>query len=121
MVELIDLLGVLPVTLTEVVQLLLEMLLLGDKLIVEVLVLGEVSLEFGDLVVSAVQDVFLGVKLSIEVSVLLFAVDQEVLLIIDLLAESTDHIDVDFNATFVVVLHTALLVGDTVEVLLEGE
>ena len=45
MVELVDLLGVLSVTLAEVVQLLLEVLLLADELSVEVLMLGQVRLE----------------------------------------------------------------------------
>jgi len=120
-VELINLLGVLSVTLAEVVELLLEVLLLGNKLRVQILVLGKVGLEFRDLGVSSVEDVLLRVELGVEVRVLLLAVDQKVLLVIDLLAEGRNHVDVDLNATLVVVLHTALLVGDAVEVLLEAE
>ena len=120
-VELVDLLGVLSVALAEVVELLLEVLLLGNELRVEILVLGEVGLEFGDLGVSAVEDVLLRVELSVQIGVLLFAVDQQVLLIIDFLAEGADHVDIGLDTTFVVVLHAALLVGDAVEVLLESE
>ena len=76
MVELVDLLGVLSVTLAEIVELLLEVLLLRDQLRVEVLVLCEVRLEFRDLGVSAVEDVLLRVELGVEIGVLLLAVDQ---------------------------------------------
>lgn len=120
-VELVDLLGVLSVTLAEVVELLLKMLLLGYELRVQVLVLSKVGLEFSDLRVSAVEDVLLCIELSVQIGILLLAVDQKVLLVIDLLAESADHVDVALDTTFVVVLHAALLVGDAVEVLLEGE
>ena len=121
MVELVDLLGVLSVTLAEIVELLLEVLLLRDQLRVEVLVLGKVRLEFSDFRMSDVENVLLGVELSVQIGILLFAVDQQVLLIIDLLAESADHVDVGLDATFVVILHATLLVGDAIEVLLESE
>ena len=121
MVQLVDLIGILSVTLAEVVQLLLEVLLLGDKLRVQVLMLRKVGLEFSDLGVAAIEDILLRVELSEEVGVLLLAVNQQVLLIVDLLSQGRDHVDVDFDAALIVVLHAALLVGDAVEVLLEGK
>jgi hypothetical protein len=71
--------------------------------------------------VTRVKDIFLGVKLGIEVSVLLLSIDEEVLLVINLLSQSGDHIDVDLNTRLVVVLHAALFISDTVEVLLQTE
>ena len=118
-IELVDLFSVLSVTLAKVVKLLLEVLLLGDELSVEVLVLGQVGLEFSDLGVSTVQNVLLGVELSIEVSVLLLAVDEQVLLVVNFLSQGGYHVDIDLDAALVIVLHAALLVGNAVEVLLE--
>ena len=70
---------------------------------------------------STVQDVLLGIEFGVQVCVLLLPVDQEVLLIIDFLAESRDHVDVHLDTRLVVVLHAPFLVSDSVEVLLEGK
>ena len=120
-VKLIDLLGVLSVTLSKVVQLLLEVLLLRVQLGVEVLMLSKVGLELGNLGVATVENVLLAIELGIEVSILLLAVDEEMLLVIDLLTEGRDHVDVDLDTALVVILHASLLVGDAVEVLLKGK
>ena len=80
--------------------------------------LGEVASESGDLSMSRVQDILLSVKLGVEVSVLLLSVDEEVLLVINLLSQSGDHVNVDLNTRLVIILHAAFLISDTVEVLL---
>ena len=68
-----------------------------------------------------IKSLLLAIQLSVEVSILLLPVDQEVLLVIYLLPESTDHVDVSFNSALVVVLCAPLLICDSVEVLLQVE
>lgn len=52
---------------------------------------------------------------------MLLSINEEVLLVINLLSQSGDHIDVDLDSGLVVVLHAALLIGDAVEVLLQSK
>ena len=120
-VELVDLFGILSISLAKVLKLILQMLLLSKQLGVEVLMLQEIRLESRNLHVSAVQSILLGIKLCVEVSVLLLAVDQEVLLVIDLLTKGRNHVDVGLDAGSVIVLHSTFLISDTVEALLEVE
>jgi len=63
------------------------MLLLGLQLGIQVLVLSKVAPQPGDLGMSRVQDILLGVELGIEVGVLLLSVDKKTLLIIDFLSK----------------------------------
>lgn len=102
-------------------ELLLKVLLLGHELRVEVLVLSKVALEPRDLDVAVIEGLLLLVQLGVEIGILFFSVDQEVLLVVDLLPERGDHVDVGLHPALVVVLHPPLLVGDPVEVLLEVE
>ena len=66
-----------------------------------------------------VESVLLAIELSVEVSVLLLSVDEQVPLIIDLLSKGRDHANVGLDTTLVVVLHAPLVVRYSVEVLLE--
>ena len=52
---------------------------------------------------------------------MLFPVDKEGLLIINVLPGSGDHVDIDLNPRLVIILHSPLLIGNSVEALLEGE
>ena len=49
--------------------------------------LSKVGLELGNLGVATVEDVLLSIKLSVQVSVLLLAVDEQMLLVVDLLSQ----------------------------------
>jgi len=97
------------------------MFLLGLQLRVQILVLGKVTSQSGDLGMSRVENILLGVKLGVEISVLLLSIDEQALLVVNLLPQSRDHIDIDLNSTLVVILHSPLLIGDSVEVLLQGQ
>lgn len=66
-----------------------------------------------------VKAVFLAVKLSVKIRVLLFSVDEEVLLIVDLLPQSLNHVDVNFDSAPVVLFHPSLIISNSVEVLFE--
>ena len=68
-----------------------------------------------------VEAILLAIKLSVEVRVLLFPVYEEVLLIVDFLPQGLDNVDVNFNSASVVLLHSPLIVGNPVEILLQGE
>ena len=120
-VQFVDLFGILSVSLSQVHQLGLQVLLLRLQLRVQILVLGQVTSQSGDFSVSRVQDVLLGVELSVEVSILLLSVDEKTLLVIDLLSEGGNHVDIDLDPALVVVLHSPLLVGNPVEVLLQSQ
>lgn len=120
-VQLINFFSILTVSLSQIHQLSFQVLLLGLQLRVQILVLSQITSESGDLGVPRVQDVLLSVELCIEVSVLLLSVDEQTLLIIDLLSQGRDHIDVYLNSTLVVIFHSSLFIGNSVEVLLQGE
>ena len=62
------------------------MLLLGQELGIEILMLQEIALQPGDFNVARVESVFLCIKLRVEISVLLLSIDQEVLLVVDFLS-----------------------------------
>lgn len=83
--------------------------------------LGKITSQTSDLSVSRVQDIFLGVQLSVQISILLLSINEKTLLVINFLSEGGDHINVDLNSALVVVLHSSLLVSNSVEVLLQGK
>ena len=97
------------------------MLLLGLQLRIKILVLSKVTSKSGDLCMSRVEDILLGVKFCVEVGILLLSINQETLLIINLLSQSRDHVDVDLDSALVVILHSSFLVRHPVEVLFQGE
>lgn len=97
------------------------MLLLRLELRAEILMLGKVASQSSNLCVSGVENILLGIKLGVEISILLLSINQEILLVINFLSESGDHIDVDFNSTLVVILHSSLLISDSVKVLLKSK
>jgi hypothetical protein len=66
---------------------------------------------------SAIESIFLRIQFSVEVGVLLFSVDQEVLLVIYFLSQSLNHIDINFNSASVVFLHSAFLISYSIEAL----
>jgi len=109
----------LTVSLSQVLELVLEVFLLLQQLIIQILVLAEVSLQSRDLGVSVVQRLLLTVQLGVKVSILLFAIDEKVSLIIDFLSESGDHADVGLDARFIIILHASLFIGYSVEILLQ--
>lgn len=120
-IEFVNFFGILTVSLSQIHQLSLQVLFLGLQLRIEILMLSEVTSQSRNLCVSRVQDIFLGVKFSVQISILLLSVNEQALLIIDFLSQSRNHVDVYLNSTLVVVLHSSLLIGDSVEVLLQGE
>ena len=93
------------------------MLLLGLQLGVKILVLSKVTSESSNLSVSRVQDILLGVKFGVQISILLLSINQQTLLIIDLLSQSRDHIDVDLNSALIIILHPSFLISNPVEIL----
>ena len=97
------------------------MLLLRLELRAKILMLSKVASKSSNFCVSRVENILLGIKLSVEISILLLSVDQEILLIINFLSEGWDHIDIDFNSTFVVIFHSSFLIGDSVEVLFKSQ
>jgi hypothetical protein len=120
-IEFVDFLSILSVSLPQIHELSLQMLLLRLQLRVQILMLSEITSESGDLSMSRVEDILLGVEFSVQIGILLLPVNEKALLIIDFLSQSRDHVDVDLNPTLVVVLHSSLLIGHSVEVLLQGE
>lgn len=120
-VEFVNLLGVLSVSLSQIVELILEVLLLSEELCVEVLVLVQVALQPGNFDVPVVEAVLLAIELGVEIGVLLFSIDEEVLLVINLLSQGLDHIDVNFYSASIILFHSSLVIGYPVEVLLERE
>mgnify|MGYP006879434243 CR=1 FL=1 len=118
-VKLVDLLSVLSISLSQIMELIFEVLLLSKELSIEILVLVQVTLQSRDFNVSVVQAVFLGIKLSVKVRILLFPVYEEVLLIINFLSQSLNHVDVNFNSASVVLFHSSLVIGYSVEILLQ--
>jgi len=86
-VELVDLFGILSVSFSQVMELIFEMLLLLQKLVVQILVLTKVGFQTGDFDMSAIEDLLLGIKLGIKVSVLFFPIDQEISLVVDFSSE----------------------------------
>ena len=61
----------------------------------------------------------MGVQFSVEVGILLFTINQKVLLVVDFLSQGADHVDVDLNPGSIVVLHSALFISGPVECLLK--
>ena len=120
-VEFIDFLSILSVSFSQVLKLLFQMFLLRLQLRAKILVLGKVAPQSGNLCVSRVENILLGIKLSVEISILLLSVNEEILLIIDFLSEGRNHIDINLNSTLVVILHSSLLISYSVEVLFEGK
>jgi hypothetical protein len=120
-VEFIDFLSILTVSFSQVLEFLLQVLLLRLELRAKILMLGKVASQSSNLCVSRVENILLGIKFSVEISILLLSVNQEILLIINFLSESGNHIDIHFNSTFVVILHSSLLIGDSVEVLFKSQ
>ena len=97
------------------------MLLLGLQLGVKILVLSKVTSESSNLSVSRVQNILLGVKFGVQISILLLSINQQTLLIIDLLSQSRDHIDVDLNSALIIILHPSFLISHPVKILFQGE
>ena len=64
-----------------------------------------------------IQGVFLTIQLSIQISILLLSINQEVSLIVDFLSECTNHADVGFDSSFIVILHLSFIVGYPIEIL----
>ena len=121
MVQIIDFFRVLSVSLPESMQLILEMLFLSHELRIQILVLSQVTLQPRNLHVAVIECIFLSIELRIEVSILLLPVDQEILLVVNLLPESLNHIDVDFDSAPVVLFHPPLVVSYSVEILLQRQ
>ena len=121
MVQIIDFFGVLSVSLPESMQLILEMLFLSHELRIQILVLRQVALQPRNLHMAVIKGIFLSIKLRIEVGVLLLPVDQEILLVVNLLPESLNHIDVDFDSAPIILFHPPLVVGYSVEILLQRQ
>jgi len=68
---------------------------------------------------SVIEGLFLIVKFGVQIGVLLFPVDQEVLLIVNLLSKGCYHVDVCLHSALIVILHSPLLISNAVEVLLQ--
>ena len=68
---------------------------------------------------SRVESVLLVIQLGVQIGILLLPVHEEVLLVVDLLSESLDHVDVDLNSASIVFLHSPLFIGYSIEVLLQ--
>ena len=83
--------------------------------------LSEVRLQLGNFSVSVVQDTLLSIELGVQISILLLSVNEQVLLVIDFLSQSRDHVDVHFNSALVVILHSSLLISYSIEVLLKSK
>lgn len=64
------------------------MFLLGLELRAKILMLSKVTSQSGNLGVSRVENILLGIKLSVEISILLLSINKEILLIINFLSES---------------------------------
>lgn len=97
------------------------MLFLGEQLTVQILMLSQITLQSGNLDMSIIQSVFLGIQLGVKISILFFPINQKVLLVIDFLSQGSNHIDISFNSAFVIILHSSLFIGDSVEILFEIE
>lgn len=83
--------------------------------------LVQVALQPGNFDVSVVEAVLLAIEFGVEIGVLLLSIDEEVLLVINLLSQGLDHVDVNFYSASIVLLHSSLVIGYPVEVLLERE
>ena len=83
--------------------------------------LVQVALQPGNFDVPVVEGVLLAIELGVEIGVLLLSIDEEVLLVINLLSQGLDHVDVNFYSASIVLLHSSLIIGYPVEVLLERE
>lgn len=81
--------------------------------------LGQVALQPRNLHMSRVESVLLVIQLGVQIGILLLPVHEEVLLVVDLLSESLDHVDVDLNSASIVFLHSPLFIGYSIEVLLQ--
>lgn len=68
---------------------------------------------------SGVQGFLLVVQLGIEVGILLLSIHEEVSLVINLLSKSRYHANVGLDSAFIIIFHASLLIGDSVEVLLQ--
>jgi hypothetical protein len=79
--------------------------------------LGKVASQSSNLCVSGVENILLGIKLGVEISILLLSINQQTLLIIDLLSQSRDHIDVYLNSALIIILHPSFLISNPVEIL----
>ena len=83
--------------------------------------LVQVALQPRNFDVSVVEAVLLAIEFGVEIGVLLLSIDEEVLLVINLLSQGLDHVDVNFYSASIVLLHSSLVIGYPVEVLLERE
>lgn len=81
--------------------------------------LGQVALQPRNLHMSRVESVLLVIQLGVQIGILLLPVHEEILLVVDLLSESLDHVDVDLNSASIVFLHSPLFIGYSIEVLLQ--
>ena len=102
-------------------ELILEVLFLSEELRVKVLMLVQITLQSRNFNMPIVEAIFLAVELSVKIRVLLFSINKEILLVIDLLSQGLDHVDVNFNSASVVLLHSSLIISYSIEVLLERE
>jgi hypothetical protein len=86
-IQTVDFLSVLAVSLSQIMQLFLQVLLLSQKLAVQVLMLSQVVFKPRYFRMPAVEGFFLVVELSVEISVLFLAVHQKTPLVVDFLAQ----------------------------------
>jgi hypothetical protein len=95
------------------------MLFLLEKLIIQILVLAQVSLQSGNFNVSTIQNFLLAIQFCVQIGVLLFPINQQIPLIINLLSQCRNHPNISFNSTFKIIFHPSFFIGHPIEVLLK--
>ena len=96
----------------------IELLLLVQKRGIKVLLCVKISLESGDLDLAIIESVLLPLKLHVEVAILLLSISEDDLVVVDLVAETSDEGQVALNAGPVVLILSPLLVVQLGEVVL---
>ena len=96
----------------------IELLLLVQKRGIKVLLCVKISPESGDLDLAIIESVLLPLKLHVEVAILLLSISEDDLVVVDLVAETSDEGQVALNTGPVVLVLPPLLVVQLGEVVL---
>jgi len=79
----------------------------------------QIALQSRDLNMSIIEGVFLSIKLSVKIRVLLLSINKEIFLVIDFLSQGLNHVDVNFDSAPVVLFHSSFVIGYSVEILFQ--
>ena len=113
--------AVLGILLPQATQFLLQVLVVGAQLRVQVVVLGSVALNSRYFGLPRIQYVFLGVQFREQVRILLLPIDELRLLVVNILAHAMYQIYIMVHPQLIIILHLPFFVRDPVEALFEGE